>query len=90
MPAAYELNQRPPAEMAPAPSRGHPHTPSLLVIADFLLRRQQVKKIMPIGKGVECYFCFKAPMYFLVFDGLSFMVVGGWPAKILNVSVIPA
>jgi len=26
--AAYELNQRPPAEVAPAPSRGHPHTPS--------------------------------------------------------------
>jgi hypothetical protein len=30
-------NQRPPAEVAPAPSRGHPHTPSsaLLVVADF-------------------------------------------------------
>ena len=25
--AAYELNQRPPAEVAPSPSRGHPHTP---------------------------------------------------------------
>ena len=34
MPAAYELNQRPPAEVALAPSRGHPHTPSLLVVAD--------------------------------------------------------
>ena len=28
MPAAYELNQRPPAEVAPAPSRGLPHTRS--------------------------------------------------------------
>jgi hypothetical protein len=27
-------NQRPPAELAPAPSRGHPHTPSL--VADLL------------------------------------------------------
>ena len=23
-----DINQRPPAEVAPAPSRGHPHTPS--------------------------------------------------------------
>jgi hypothetical protein len=27
-------NQRPPAEMAPAPSKGHSHTPKLLVAAD--------------------------------------------------------
>ena len=27
-------NQRPPAEVAPAPSRGHPHSPALLVVAD--------------------------------------------------------
>ena len=32
-----EINQRLPAEVAPATSRGHPHTPSsaLLVVADF-------------------------------------------------------
>jgi hypothetical protein len=90
MPAAYELNQRPPARW-PRPLPGAILIPpALLVVADFLLRRQKVKKIMPIGKGVECYFCSIAPMYFLVFDGLSFMVVGGWPAQILNVSVIPA
>jgi len=28
-------NQRPPAEVAPAPSRGHPNTPTLLGVADF-------------------------------------------------------
>jgi len=28
-------NLRPPAEVAPAPSRGHPHTLVLLVVADF-------------------------------------------------------
>ena len=28
-------NQQPPAEVAWAPSRGHPHTPALLVVADF-------------------------------------------------------
>jgi hypothetical protein len=30
----FEINQRPPAEVAPVPSRGHPHTPALLVVAD--------------------------------------------------------
>jgi hypothetical protein len=28
-------NQRPPVEVTPAPSRGHPHTPKLVVVADF-------------------------------------------------------
>jgi hypothetical protein len=27
-------NQRPPAEMAPAPSKGHPHSPQLFLAAD--------------------------------------------------------
>jgi len=32
-------NQRPPAEVAPAPFRGHPHTLALLVVADSVVKK---------------------------------------------------
>ena len=51
MPAAYELNQRPPAEVAPAPSRGLPHPPALLVVADLDVKDLEPAVQRAVGLG---------------------------------------